>query len=691
MTDPSPDTAAPQAGDPPHTGTRPPEESLRIALAARARGDRDAAEAMCRRVLDATPGHLGALHLLGVILTEAGDTTAAVNALSAVVAGDPTSPAAHLNLGNALLAAGWVAEADAAFGRALALRPDYALAHANRGLARLRLGEPEAATDSLAEAVRLAPTSAPLHVQHGLALRAAGAKPAALAAFERALRLDVNCAEALNHAGALLIELQQPGAAVARLARLAALAPADPVVQGNLLEARLACCDWSVHADALDTARALAARGHFIRPLTYVALDGDPDAQRRFLETYATQAAGADPATLPPPPRGACARTRTRLRIAYLAGEFREHALAYLTAGLFEAHDRARVEVLAVSLGPPEESAMARRLRAGVDRFVDVHALDDAAAAARLHDLDLDIVVDLSGHTGMRRLGLLARRCAPVQVHYLGFPGTLGHPAVDYLLADAFVAPPGSERYYREHVVRLPASFQVNDDRRSIGPATPRRADCGLPQEAVVLAALHGGYKLGPEIFGVWMRLLTSVPAAVLWLNAGDGVLEENLRREAAARGVEPARLVFAPRSRDHGAHLARLALADLGLDTLPFNGGTTTSDALWAGLPVVTCAGASFASRMAGSLLRAVGLPELVTANLADYATLAHRLAEDPALRATFRARLAEHRRSAPLFDTRRSARALEAAYTEMHRRHAAGLPPATFAVDADGAIRAD
>jgi predicted O-linked N-acetylglucosamine transferase (SPINDLY family) len=355
-----------------------------------------------------------------------------------------------------------------------------------------------------------------------------------------------------------------------------------------------------------------------------------------------------------------------RIRLAYLSADFHEHATAYLMAELFELHDRARFEVSAISFGPNKRSRMRTRLRRSFERFIDVRAQSDHEVASLVREMEIDIAVDLKGFTTDSRTGILAYRAAPIQVNYLGFPGTMGADYIDYILADRVVIPEEHQPCYTEKVVYLPDSYQVNDSRRSIAERTPSRAEAGLPERGFVFCCFNNNYKITPAVFDVWMRLLRQVPDSVLWLLEANAVAASNLRREAQARGVEPERLVFAKRAK-LAEHLARHRLADLFLDTLPYNAHTTASDALWTGVPVLTRLGSSFAGRVAASLLRAVGLPELIARSVEEYEALALELATDPALLRQFKDRLAANHLTAPLFDTARFTRHIEAAYTRM------------------------
>jgi predicted O-linked N-acetylglucosamine transferase (SPINDLY family) len=354
-------------------------------------------------------------------------------------------------------------------------------------------------------------------------------------------------------------------------------------------------------------------------------------------------------------------------------------------AGVFETHDRDHFETIAVSYSTNDGSPMRARLEASFDRFLDIQAKSDSEVAQLLRDMEVDIAVDLKGYTAEGRPGILARRPAPVQAHYLGFPGTMGVDYVDYLIADPTVVPREHQPFYSERIAYLPDSYQCNDRKRRMSERKPTRFEAGLP-DGFVFCCFNNDHKITPEIFDIWMRLLKQVEGSVLWLLQDNAAVVTNLRREADAHGVAPERLIFASRT-DPAMHLARQALADLFLDTLPYNAHTTASDALWAGLPIVTMLGPTFAGRVAGSLLRAAGLPELVTTSLRDYEALALRLARDPVALAGIKAKVRANRDLCPLFDTARFTRNLESAYSMMWERYQRGLPPATFELKGDTA----
>jgi protein O-GlcNAc transferase len=420
----------------------------------------------------------------------------------------------------------------------------------------------------------------------------------------------------------------------------------------------------------------LAARKAVIAPFTFVNFCGDPTLLRACVENFTADKI----ARLPPALWRGTPYRHDKIRIAYVSADFREHAVGFLVAGLIESHDRARFEITGISLSDDDGGAMRARFAAAFDHFHEMQAVGDAEVAALLKEKEIDIAVDLMGHTQGSRPGIFAHRPAPVQVQYLGYPGSMGAGFIDYTIADAVVAPFADEAFFREKIVQLPDCYQVNDDRLDLLPP-PSRREAGLPEEGFVFCCFNNSRKITAPMFDIWMRLLQAVPHSVLWLVEEKGGASAHLQAAAMARGVDPARLIFAPR-RKLGEHLARHRLADLFLDTLPYNAHATASFALWAGVPLVTCRGSSFAGRVATSLLQGIGLPELSVENLEAYEALALKLARDPAALRALRARLEQNRATQPLFDTFRFTRNLEAAYTSMWQRAERGEPPRSFAV---------
>ena len=407
-------------------------------------------------------------------------------------------------------------------------------------------------------------------------------------------------------------------------------------------------------------------------PFQILAMSSSPALQRRAAEIHVGDKFPARSSA------GAIARRarRDRIRIGYFSADYHNHATTYLMAELLERHDRSRFEILGFSFGMNTADEMGRRVSTAMDRFLDVRLLPDREVAQLSRELEVDIAVDLKGFTHESRTGIFAARAAGIQVSYLGYPGTMGADYIDYLIADPTLIPEASRQYYSEKIVYLPDSYQVNDSQRLISAKPCARADEGLPDGAFVYCCFNNAYKISPAVFDVWMRVLGRVEGSVLWLLEENPWVAGNLRKEAARRGIAPERLVFA-KPLPLAEHLARQRLADLFLDTLPYNAHTTASDALWAGLPVLTRMGETFASRVAASLLRAIDLPELVTATEAEFEELAVALARDPERYRALRQRLKENRLRAPLFDIRAFTSHLEAAYSAMHERYQAGLAP--------------
>lgn len=371
-----------------------------------------------------------------------------------------------------------------------------------------------------------------------------------------------------------------------------------------------------------------------------------------------------------------------RIRVAYLSGDFRVHPVAILMAGVFEQHDRERFEIIAVSFGADDQSEIRTRIKDAAETFIDARGKSDFEIASLLREREVDVAVDLMGLTADCRTGIFAFRPAPAQVNYLGYPGTLAAECMDYIIVDRVVVPEGEKHQYREKIVYLPDCYLASDDKRRIAARRPSRAEAGLPNEGFVFCSFNNTYKFTPEMFAVWMRLLRRIEGSVLWLPESNPSAQRNLKREAEAAGIDAGRLIFAPHLASLEEHLARLSLADLFLDTLPCNAHSTASDALWAGLPVLTSMGSTFAGRVAASQLHALGLPELVVRSLADYEAKALFLASDAVAFADIKAKVARQRDIAPLFNTARFTRNLESAFATMRERTARGEPPRSFAV---------
>jgi protein O-GlcNAc transferase len=569
------------------------------------------------------------------------------------------------------------ADAVASYDRALELKPDSAKILNDRGIALGHLQRWPEALASFDRAVACNPGFAEAHNNRAALLMNMGRHDEALAGYDRALELAPDAAGFLNNRADLLRVLGLHERAAADYSKLLELKPGFDQALGHKLHTNLQICSWKDYA--ADRQRLLAAvrAGKSFLPFTVLVLSDSGEEQLQSARTYTQQ-------KYPMAARPLWTGERyphDRIRVAYLSADFYWHATALLMVELFERHDRERFEVSAWSFGPDVRDGMRERLQKSFEQFHDVRGLSDDEVADMLRAREIDIAVDLKGYSKGCRPAIFARRAAPIQVNYLVYPGTMGADFMDYIIGDKDLIPEGDEVFYAEKVVRLPDSYQVNGARRVKSVHKPVRMDAGLPESGFVFCCFNSNYKITPEIFDIWMRLLNRVEGSVLWLLEGNAAASRNLLREAEGRGVHAGRLVFAPRM-PPSDHIARQTLADLFLDTLPCNAHTTASDALWAGLPVLTCRGNTFPGRVAASVLRAIGLPELIAGNLADYEALAFRLATTPELMADIRARLARNKTTHPLFDTDRFRRHIESAYVTMHERYQRGEAPRGFSV---------
>jgi predicted O-linked N-acetylglucosamine transferase (SPINDLY family) len=640
-------------------------------------GRLEEAEQVYRRILELHRTDQGARYAIGVIRLQQGHAAEALMLLEPLAAEAPRNGDMLCQCGKARQALGRHEEALRDFERALEVNPNNALALFYRGDLFGEMGQAQEALQSYERLLQIAPGYGEAWFRRGNLLWQMERLEEAWTSFRRALDCDPARFSAAFNCGTVLLKLERFDEAFAAFEQAAALAPQQPYLLGGLAAAVLGGCDlqrWpGVQARVTEAVRDKAA---VIVPLDFLPFGDDAALRRRCSETFVADRV--------PQPAGPLwtgrPRDHDRVRIAYLSADFRQHATAELIAGLIAAHDRTRFEVGAVSFGRDDGSALRARLAGSFDWFEDVRLKSDRDVALRLKDKEIDIAVDLKGHTQDSRPGILAHRPCPVQVNYLGYPGTIGAPWLDYILADARVLPFDRQAFYSEKIVHLPHCYQANDATRAIGE-TPSRAEAGLPAEGFVFCCFNAAWKITPTMFDAWMRVLPAVPDSVLWLLDDNQTARRNLAAAAAARGVDPARLVFAPRIAS-AAHLARHRLADLFLDTLLYNAHTTASDALWAGLPVLTCLGTQFDGRVAASLLETIGLPELVAHNMEDYEALALALARDPARLKALRTRLAENRRTSPLYDTDRFRRSLEAAFLRMMEISRAGQAPQSFAV---------
>ncbi len=719
---------------------------LQRALELQQSGQMEEAARLYREILQRAPQHPRALQFLGVLEAQRGrnDTALALFERAAVV--EPHNPGAHYNLANLLGHLGRLEEALAVYDRALGLASDYVEAWTNRGVILERLNRLAEALESYDRSLAIEPRNVTALYNRAYAFSRMNRPEEALAAYDAALAVAPSHSSLLHNRGSVLMRLRRPREALANYDRMIAIKPDDAqahsnrgdallalgrfgealdsyrsavtiradlavahrgcgevlselhryeeafkaydaafrlapelnYLEGIRLHAKMHICDWSELATEQSRLTAHIEQGKpAAEPFVLLVTSASSAAQMRCAQMFAADRYPPMPAIARP----ASSPRPDKMRIGYVSGEFRAQATAYLTAELFECHDRSRFEIHGFATGANDESAMRRRLVNAFEKFNEVSTKSDSEIAHLIAQSGIDILINLNGYFGVERTGVFARKPCPIQVNFLGFPGTMGAPYMDYLIADAIVIPEAARQHYTEKVVYLPHCYQPNDRKRPAGNAELTPAECGLPESAFVFACFNNNHKLNPEIFDVWMRLLKAVPESVLWLLQVNSSVERNLKREADVRGIAPTRLVFAPLIK-LDEHMSRLRLVDLFLDTLPHNAHTTASDALWCGVPVLTCMGETFAGRVAASLLMAVGLPELITRSLADYETLALKLARDRDALAILCGKLAGDRARLPLFDTPRFTRNLESAYTTMAKRQRDCLPPASFSV---------
>jgi protein O-GlcNAc transferase len=693
-------------------------------------GNTHGALGLIETVLQRAPANPQALCLLGMARVAMDDAANAVAPLERALESDPRNGMALDTFGLALLTLARYGDAAEVLRRAAALPHAPAVVFMRLGMALLNLNDATGAVQQLTRAVKLAPAELSFRLNLARALFIAGDAAAAREQFQTVLQgspdeLDAregyaqSCvalgrlSEALPHLRFVANAEPENSAAAQSLAsalfetglldeaetvarRVITLAPDAAsgymiacnalFIKGNFDEAltlleqgyqrtndgellglltfqyRQVCdwpkwrASWEKLAPLVDNSGALGSPFWLLcEPIT-------PAQQRRYTEAWA-QVRYQNIAALPPAKRAP--RGGRRLRIGYLSSDFQEHAAAYLIADMIEHHDRSRFEIFAYSHGPQDSSAMRRRLMQAFEHFVDIAWETDDAAAARIRADEIDILVEVKGYTVGDRITIMARRPCDIQVTWLGYPGTLGAPFVDYLIADPYIIGEGEEATCTERVLRLPHAYQPNDRKRTIAePLT--RAAYGLPEQGFVFCCFNQAYKITPEVFAVWMRLLQTIAGSVLWLVEGPALAKQNLLREAQAQGIAGQRIIFAER-KPYAEHLARYKVADLALDTFPYTSHTTLSDALWCGCPTVGLRGDTFAARVSGSLLTAANLPDLITHNVEDYEQLACLIATTPGVLHSLRASVAQARANAPLFDTAAFARGLEFLYEGM------------------------
>lgn len=694
-----------------HVATTIP--TIHEAIALHQQGKLASADTIYRLIIAGEPRNASALHLLGVIAYQTGNSQASLDLINKAIEVSPNEAAFYSSKGLVLRKMGKLRPAVESYDEAISLRPDYAEAFLNRGVALQELKQLDTAAASYDSAIRLQPEFAEAHSNKGNILqelnqfnaaitcydKAISFKPNfadahlnkgsalqklkqfhyAIASYDEAIRLRPAFAEVFYNKGNALRELKQLDAAIASYEMAISLRPGYEYLFGILQHMKMMTCDWRGFESNVSTLiNKIQNREKASLSFSTLALPMTPHEQRASAEIWSADKYAYSP-VLGPIQKS---EPKDKIHIGYYSADFYAHPVSLLIIGLLEHHDKTRFELTAFSIGSNIHDEMQGRIIKAFDRFIDVQAKSDREVAELSRTLGIDVAIDLGGHTQDFRLGIFSFRAAPIQVSYLGYPGTLGADYIDYLIADKILIPKESQAYYSEKIVYLPHSYQSNDKTRVIASTNLSKEELGLPKHAFVFCCFNNSFKITPPVFDAWVRILKEVDGSVLWLLEDNLTAVVNLRKEALRRGLDPGRLVFAKRM-DLPEHLARHRAADLFLDTLPYNAHTTASDALWAGLPVLTCMGESFAGRVAASLLHAIGLPEMITETGADYEALAITLAKNPSRLEAIKDRLHSNRMRTPLFDTPLFARHIEAAYTKIYERYQTGLPPDHIFID--------
>lgn len=625
----------------------------------------------CDKALAAHPAIAELQACRGEALIAVARDDEALQAFNRAIVLTPGLLAAELGRARCFIESGHLKEALAAYDAAASSNSAAAEPLTGRANVLKELGRFDEAYAAYQQSLARDPANAGTYYGMGCTFLEEGRTEAAIAAFDSALALQPGMVEALYNRAYACDRLGRLDEALADCEKALAIDPNAGLAATKSFLIRARRCDWSHRSEALAALERLSRAGTWLDSFALLTAFDDPAMHL----AAARLRAPAPLAPFPIPQRG------SRLRVAYLSPNFHDHPVAHHTVSVFETHDCARFEIFGICLAPGEETPIRARLRAAFDHFIEAGSLSDLQLASLLHDRSIDIAVDLAGYTEGGRTGALRYHPAAVSVNWLGYAGTTGAPYMDYILADKVLIPPGDEAYYSEKIVRLPTGYMPRDAAALRDPA-PSRAELCLPDSGFVFCAFNNTYKITPQLFGIWMNLLHSVEGSVLWLNIQGDLARGHLRREAEARGIAPGRLIFAQRTAGRREHLARLAAADLFLDTMPYGAHSTANDMLWRGVPVLTCRGRSFASRVAASMLTVMGVPELITDDLEAYRGLALELARDPERLSALRRKVGEGARLSPLFDSGRFCRALEEAYRTMAERAFQGQKPAGFSV---------
>ena len=652
-----------------------------MAIALNAKGESKAAIASCKKALEIDPDYADAYNNMANFLKDRGDLEAAIDSYKQALKITPDDAKVHNNMGITLCAKGDLDTAIESYKQALIIQPDYAEAYLNIGVALQNMGDLGAAIDSYKQALIIQPDYAEAYLNIGLVLCVKGYPEASIDNFEQAIKSKPNYAEAYYSMGNAQVDKGDIDGGIESYEMALKIKPDYQAARADKLHQQSQICDWSALEQDRDLIARLGVSTEAIEPFAALALEDAPERHRVRSELYTKKNYGNK---TPLPSIIAPLQKPKRLRIGYFSADFNEHPVAYLIAKVLEIHDHKNFEVYGYSIGSPIDDNMRHRLIKAFDVFNDVDFMSDRDVALLARQNKIDIAIDLMGYTKNSRPGIFFYRAAPVQISYLGYPGSMGADFIDYIIADLTLIPVKNQKYYSEKPIYLPHHYQAQDDTLLISDEIPSRHTLGLPEEGFIFCAINNSYKITMTEFDIWMRILSKVEGSVLWLLESNQWAKINLLKEAQARGIAEQRLIFAKRV-NHKQYLAQFKIADLYLDSFYYNAGATASNALWAGLPVLTKPGEGYTARMAASLLSSIDLSELVTHSLKEYESLALELATNPQRLSEIRNTLAENRLSTPLFNTALYTKHLENGYEQAYQRYYDGKQPKAITVTED------
>ncbi|MDA9896227.1 tetratricopeptide repeat protein [Amylibacter sp.] len=640
-------------------------------------GDLDKASQAFKKVTELSPNNAEGFNNMGVTLQDQGKLEEALVAFNRVLDLHPDHTEVHFNIGNAFQTQSRLEEAIEAYKKALSLKPDRAEAYYNMGITLQEQGKLVEAIEAYKKALSFKPDYADAYYNMAIVLQIQGKLDEAIVSFEKVLKLKPDYAYGHYNMGVIFQNQGNCNAAITSYAKALSLEPSNAKLRSLKLFQQAKICDWKALEEDRPLWSRLGVSGKAVEAFALLSFEDAPERHRLRSENYAKEHFPVKSTKQFEKP----SQMPKRLRIGYFSADFKEHPASYLMFKIIECHDRSLFDVYGYSIGQPKLDKMREKISGAFDVFKDIHSSSDIEALKTIHNDKIDIAIDLTGYTKDSRTNLFSSRLAPVQINYLGYPGTLGADFMDYIVADQNLIPEAFQEFYIEKQIYLPHTYWPTNNIQAISQKVQTKEDMGLPSDGFVFCCFNNNYKISPKEFDIWMRLMGKVEGSVLWLLKSNKWAEHNMKREVEARGVSADRVVFAERV-ENSEHLARHRLADLFLDTFNYNAHTTASDALWAGLPLVTKLGKGFATRVAGSLLNAVGLPELITHNENDYEALILELATNPKKLNKIKKKLEVNRLSKPLFNTEQYTKHLENGYLQAYQRHFKGEKPDTIFV---------